>query len=140
MAGNKIKVSALIQAPRERVWDLWTTPEHIINWNFASDDWCCPSANNDLRVGGILLVRMEAKDGSFGFDLEATYTEVERPKHLLSVLTDGRVVDTRFDGDNVFTQVTTVFDAETQNPEEMQQAGWQAILDNFKAYVETHFK
>jgi uncharacterized protein YndB with AHSA1/START domain len=133
---TKITVSAHIGAPAEKIWDFWTSPEHITQWNFASDDWCCPSAQNDLQVGGLLKVRMEAKDGSFGFDLESKYDEVDYLERLLSTLADGRVVDTCFKEDDQGTHVTTTFDAENQHPVDMQQAGWQSILDNFKSYVE----
>lgn len=136
MASKKIKIEAMIAAPLERVWSAWTKPEHIVLWNFASPDWCCPRAVNDLRVGGKYNARMEAKDGSFGFDFEAVYTEVVHPKTIVYRMEDGRQAATEFEqlGDKV--KVTTSFDAEQENPVEMQKDGWQAILDNFKKYVE----
>lgn len=113
MTQRKIAIETTIAAPVGHVWRAYTTPAEITQWNFASDDWCCPHAEADLRVGGRYTARMEAKDGSLGFDFEAIYEEV-----------DGG------------TRVSTVFDAEAQNPVEMQRDGWQAILNNLKAYVE----
>lgn len=137
MANSKIKIEATIFAPVKKVWDSWTKPEHITKWNFASDDWQCPTASNDLRVGGKYSARMEAKDGSFGFEFEATYDAVENQKRLSYTMPDGRHVNTTFDDKGDKTLVTTVFDAESQNSEDMQRNGWQAILDNFKKYTET---
>lgn len=136
MAPKKIKIEAMIAAPIERVWSAWSKPEHIVHWNFASPDWCCPRAVNDLRVGGKYNARMEAKDGSFGFDFEAVYTEVALHKKIVYTMEDGREAATEFEkvGDKV--KVTTAFDAEKENPEDMQKDGWQAILNNFKQYVE----
>lgn len=134
---RKIKIEALIHAGTERVWELWTSPEHIIKWNFASEDWQCPKATNDLRVGGQYTARMEAKDGSFGFDFEAIYDEVVKHKTLSYTMPDGREVTTEFENLGETTRVTTVFDAEKENPEEMQKNGWQAILNNFKKYAES---
>ena len=136
MTQEKIAIEADIQAPVETVWRCWTAPEHMVQWNFASDDWRCPSAENDLRVGGRCRSRMEAKDGSFGFDMEYVYDEVVPQQKLSYTLTDGRTVQTRFESVGGATRVSTLFDPEKQNPAEMQQAGWQAILNNFKAYVE----
>ncbi len=136
MRSIKITIDSLIEAPVSRVWEYWTDPQHIVNWNFASDDWCCPSASNDLQPGGRYLARMEAKDGSFGFDFEAVYDEVIQNKKLAYTLGDGRVVITDFEDLGDKTKVTTRFDSEEMNPEEMQRQGWQAILNNFKAYSE----
>ena len=136
MTQEKIAIEADIQAPVETVWRCWTAPEHMVQWNFASDDWRCPSAENDLRVGGRCRSRMEAKDGSFGFDMEYVYDEVVPQQKLSYTLTDGRTVQMRFESVGGATRVSTLFDPEKQNPAEMQQAGWQAILNNFKAYVE----
>ena len=133
---SKIKIEALISAPPQKVWDHYIQPEHITQWNFASDDWCCPHAEYDLRAGGKYLARMEAKDGSFGFDFEAVYEEVIRHEKIVYKLEDGREVITDFEDVADNTRVVTVFDAENQNPEDMQREGWQAILDNFKRYVE----
>ena len=135
--GEKIAIEAVVKRKRSDVWALWNEPEHIMSWNFASDDWCCPSAENDLRVGGRLLSRMEAKDGSFGFDFEAIYDEVDHEAKLAYTLTDGRRVETRFEDYGDVTRVSTVFEAEEENSPELQRMGWQAILDNFKHYAET---
>lgn len=137
MTFEKITIAATVDAPVDKVWTCYTGPDHITGWNFASDDWCCPSAENDLRVGGVYKARMEAKDGSFGFDFEAVYDKVE-PEALLSyALGDGRQVTVTFEPVDGATKVTTEFDAETQNPLEMQRDGWQAILNNFKTYTES---
>lgn len=136
MSKQTITVETTIDAPVEQVWKAYTAPEDITQWNFASDDWCCPSAENDLTVGGRYRARMEAKDGSFGFDFAAVYDEVEPLKALALVMDDGRKARTTFDVADSATKVTTVFDAETENPIEMQRDGWQAILNNFKTYVE----
>jgi uncharacterized protein YndB with AHSA1/START domain len=138
MAQTKITVEATIQTATNKVWDFWTRPEHITKWNFATDDWQCPKAENDLRVGGKYSARMEAKDGSFGFDFEAVYNEVIDQKKLTYTMDDGRQATTNFENLNGTTKVTTAFDAENENDLEMQRAGWQAILDNFKKYAETH--
>ena len=133
---TKVMVSAIINAPVEKVWESYTLPEHITKWNFASDDWHCPNAENDLKPGGKYKARMEAKDGSFGFDLEAIYDEVVNYKKIVYTMGDGRASATVFEPNGNATKVTTGFDAESTNPVEMQQQGWQAILDNFKKYVE----
>lgn len=137
---NKVKVTiqAQINASPNKVWDFWTNPKHIVNWNFASDDWCCPRAENDLRVGGKYSARMEAKDKSFGFDFECTYTEVVNLKTINYTMGDGRTAHTTFEPSNNGTKVTTIFDAEGTNSVEMQKNGWQAILNNFKKYTESH--
>lgn len=137
---NKVKVTiqAQINASPSKVWDFWTNPTHIVNWNFASDDWCCPKAENDLRVGGKYSARMEAKDKSFGFDFECTYTEVVNLKTINYTMGDGRTAHTTFEPSNNGNKVTTIFDAEGTNPVEMQKNGWQAILNNFKKYTEFH--
>ncbi|UGU15525.1 SRPBCC family protein [Sinomicrobium kalidii] len=133
---EQITVKNTVNAPVAKVWELWTKPEHITKWNFASDDWHCPKAENDLKVGGKLKSRMEAKDGSFGFDFEAVYDEVIDHKKIVYTMTDGRKAITDFEDVDGKTEVTTTFDAETTNSVEMQRGGWQAILDNFKAYTE----
>jgi len=135
---EKIEISALIKATPEKVWRFWTDPAHITGWNFASEDWCCPSAENDLRVGGKYKARMEAKDGSFGFDFEGVYEEVEPFEALAYSLPDGRNVRTSFEAKADSTRVTTGFDPDAENDVEMQRDGWQAILENFKKYAETN--
>jgi uncharacterized protein YndB with AHSA1/START domain len=136
MENLKVIVQAIINAPISKVWENWTEPKHITQWNNASDDWHTPHAENDLRVGGKFLSRMEAKDGSFGFDFEGIYSEVTHFKKIKYGLEDGRQVETIFAENGETTKVTTTFDAENENPVEMQKDGWQAILNNFKKYVE----
>lgn len=131
-----ITVSATVNAPIEKVWRLWTSPEHITQWNNASDDWWTPRAENDLRTGGKFNSRMEARDGSFGFDFNGTYTLVEPHKTIEYVMEDGRVVSISFETVGNETLVTEIFEAEITNSIELQQFGWQAIMDNFKKYVE----
>ena len=118
---TKIKITASIFAPIEQVWNKWTNPEHITKWNFAIDDWQCPRAENDLKVGGKYFARMEAKDGSFGFDFEAIYDVVIQNQELTYTMTDGRKATTIFESNGGETTVTTTFDAESENPVEMQQ-------------------
>ncbi|MGV3538618.1 MAG: SRPBCC family protein [Rufibacter sp.] len=138
MEQTKITIQSTISAPTAKVWDYWTKPEHITKWNFASDDWQCPNAENDLRVGGKYLARMEAKDQSFGFDFEAVYDQVVDHKEITYTMTDGRQATTLFENLGDSTKVTTTFDAEGEHEAEMQRAGWQAILDNFKKYTEAN--
>ncbi len=138
MEKSKITIKAAMNADTQKVWDYYTQPQHITQWNFAADTWCCPSAENDLRVGGKMKSRMEAKDGSFGFDFEAIYNEVLAPQKLVYTMPDGREVAIGFDDQGDTTNMTIVFDAENENPIEMQQGGWQAILNNFKAYLEAN--
>ena len=138
MNETKITIEAMISAGIRKVWDCYILPEHITNWNFASDDWHCPKAENDVQVGGKYIARMEAKDGSFGFDFEAFYDEIIDYKKVSYTMTDGRRAITNFENQNGKTKVITTFDAEKENPVEMQRTGWQAILNNFKKYVESN--
>ncbi|SMD15470.1 SRPBCC family protein [Pedobacter nyackensis] len=133
-----ITVEAVVNAPVDKVWEFWTKPEHIIKWNNASEDWHTPKAENDLRVGGAFSSRMEAKDGSFGFDFGGVYDEVKTNELIAYTLGDDRRVKISFAADGQTTKVTEVFEAEAINPVEMQQTGWQAILDNFKKYAESN--
>lgn len=133
---KQIVVTAEVNAKVEKVWDAWTNPEHVPGWNFASDDWCCPWAKNDLRVGGKFTSRMEAADGSVGFDFEGVYNAVEVNKLLEYEMADGRKVKVEFENRGNTTHVTESFDPENIHPEEMQRAGWQSILNNFKKYTE----
>lgn len=133
---NYITVESIVNAPVEKVWDFWTVPQHIIQWNAASDDWHTTRAENDVRVGGAFSSRMEAKDGSFGFDFSGVYDEVELHKLISYALGDERTVKITFESNGATTKVSETFVAENENPIEMQRAGWQAILDNFKKYVE----
>jgi uncharacterized protein YndB with AHSA1/START domain len=133
---TRITVEATINAPVEKVWKLWTEPKHITQWNNASEDWHTPKAENDLRVGGKFLSRMEAKDGSAGFDFEGVYEEVKTHERVVYSMSDGRRVDIQFKEEENTTTVTETFDAETTHSIEMQKEGWQSILNNFKEYVE----
>lgn len=135
---HKVTVTAIVNAARKKVWDYYTNPEHITKWNFADPSWHCPAASNDMRVGGKYSARMEAKDGSFGFDFEAIYDEVRDGEKFAYTMPDGRQAAVVFGEKGDQTEVIVTFDPETENPVEMQKAGWQAILDNFKKYAETH--
>jgi uncharacterized protein YndB with AHSA1/START domain len=132
---KKIIVETTVQAPVEKVWEYWTEPTHITKWNTASEEWHTPFAENDLQVGGKFLSRMEAKDGSFGFDFGGVYDDVRLNEGIAYTLEDGRKVNISFIRQGDETKVIETFDAENSNPIEMQEAGWQAILDNFKKYV-----
>jgi uncharacterized protein YndB with AHSA1/START domain len=132
----KITVKTTVNAPVEKVWEYWTEPKHITKWNNASEDWHTPFAENDLRVGGKFLSRMEAKDGSFGFDLSGIYDEVNLHEVISYTLPDDRKVKIIFVGHENKTDIIETFHAETENSIELQQQGWQAILDNFKKYAE----
>lgn len=133
---TKVTVQAVIQAPVEKVWTYWTAAEHITKWNQASDEWHAPRAENDLREGGKFLTRMEAKDGSMGFDFTGTYDIVNQHEQISYTMEDGRKVDITFIDQGNATQVVETFDAESTHSVEQQQAGWQAIMDNFKTYTE----
>ncbi len=138
MENSKITIRATINADVEKVWRYYTEPEHITQWNFASDDWHSPRAENDLRPGGKYMARMEAKDGSEGFDFEAIYDDVVPRKKIAYTMTDGRQAIVSFDKADGSTKITISFDAENTNPDELQRQGWQAILNNFKTYTESH--
>ncbi|MFM2290314.1 MAG: hypothetical protein RIS29_127 [Bacteroidota bacterium] len=134
-----LSVHVTVNEPIEKVWKNFTHPEDIVHWYNASEDWHAPRATNDLRAGGKFLTRMEAKDGSFGFDFEGVYSEVIDYKLIVYGLADGRQVQVKFlELNRKTTEVLEVFDAETVNPLEMQQTGWQNILNNFKRYCETY--
>lgn len=130
-----IEVTALTSASRSTVWHAFTDPSHVVNWNFAGDDWCCPSCTNDVRVGGTWSSRMEARDGSFGFDFESTYTEVVEGEKIHLLMADGRRWEVEFSDEGTGTRITERFDPEAENPEDMQRTGWQMILDRFAAYA-----
>lgn len=136
MSFKKITVKALIFADKKKAWDYYTLPEHIVNWNFASDQWHCPRASNDLVVGGKYFTRMEAKFADFGFDFEYTYTEVLPDEGFTFKLPDDREDSVRFIEEEGKTQVQLIFDAETENPIKLQTQGWQTILDQYKKYTE----
>jgi uncharacterized protein YndB with AHSA1/START domain len=131
-----ITVESTINAPVQKVWEYWTKPEHITKWNAASDDWHSPRAENDLRAGGSFSCRMEAKDGSFGFDFGGIYDAVTENEYIEYTMGDGRNVKVRFEGNGSSTKVTESFEAENTNSIELQRGGWQSILDNFKKYIE----
>jgi uncharacterized protein YndB with AHSA1/START domain len=133
-----VTISSTISAPVEKVWKYWTIPEHITRWCNASEDWHAPRAENDLRPGGKFTTRMEAKDGSFGFDFGGVYDMVKPNELIEYTLGDGRIVTIHFSGLGDETRVVEMFDAENENPVEMQKGGWQSILDNFKKYAEQH--
>ena len=133
-----ITVKTIVNAPVEKVWKYWSSPEHITQWNNASDDWHTPRAENDLRKGGKFSARMEAKDGSLGFDFGGVYDNVQENNLIAYTMGDGRKVEIRFSENGNETKIEETFEAENQNSIEMQKAGWQAILDNFKKYTETH--
>jgi len=128
----RITVQCTVKAPIAHVWDCWTKPEHITRWNHASDDWHCPAASNDLRVGGSFIATMAAKDGSMSFDFTGTYDEIIEHKRIAYHMPDNRKVEITFQSNGV----TETFDPENENTLELQQTGWQAILDNFKKYAE----
>lgn len=131
-----ITVSSTIQSPVNKVWDYWTKPEHITKWNAASPDWHTPHATNDLQTGGRFIARMEAKDGSMGFDFGGTYDTVRTNEFIAYTMDDGRKVTISFSAEGDTTRVVESFEAESQNSLELQQFGWQSILDNFKKYTE----
>ena len=131
----KIHVETIVAAPIARVWQAYTTPEDIKKWNAASDDWHTTAATVDLREGGDFSSRMEAKDGSFGFDFAGTYTKIVAPKRIEYTFGD-RMAQIEFTEGPNGVQVRVTFDAETTNPVEMQKQGWQAIHNNFARHVE----
>lgn len=135
-ARNPITVSATVNAPVEKVWKTWNEPQHITQWCAASDDWHAPHAENDVRAGGEFKTTMAAKDGSFSFDFGGVYDDVQEYRSLNYTMGDGRKVSILFEGEGNSTKITETFDPESQNPEEMQRGGWQAILDNFRKYTE----
>jgi len=134
---SRITVEATANAPVADVWKAWNTPGDIMKWNTPDPSWHTPSSENDLRVGGKFKNRMEAKDGSFGFDFEGIYDKVELHKEITYTMPDGRTATTLFTSQDSNTYIETTFDAETENDPEFQKQGWQAILDNFVNYVES---
>lgn len=136
----KITVQTQVRGDLKKVWNAWTDPKHIIHWNNASPDWCTPKAEVDLKNGGTFTYRMEAVDGSIGFDFQGTFTKVEPHSLIFYKMADGREASITFADKGDGVEIVEVFDAENVNPHEMQQAGWQAILDNFKKYVEHYAK
>lgn len=135
-ARTVLTVQATVNAPVEKTWDSFTNPDHIIKWNQASPDWHSPWSKNDLRVGGAFSTRMEARDGSFGFDFGGIYDAVDEHKYIEYTLGDGRKVTITFTAEGNATKVVETFEAEDTHSLEMQQGGWQAIMDSFKNYTE----
>jgi uncharacterized protein YndB with AHSA1/START domain len=133
---DMILVENTINASLEKVWEFWTKPEHIIKWSFASEDWHAPYAENDLTIGGTFKTAMAAKDGSFSFNYEGVYTNIRHLEEIEYEIVDGRKVFILFSKSDNGTKVVESFQPETINPEDLQKAGWQAILNNFKRYVE----
>lgn len=133
-----ITIASTVNAPVKKVWDYWTKPEHIVKWNHASDDWHSPWAKNDLKVGGRFSARMEARDGSMGFDFGGVYDAVKEHQYIEYTLGDGRKVKINFMPQENTTKVEESFEAENVHSLEMQRTGWQAILDNFKTYTESN--
>ena len=138
MEKTVVTVESTIQAPVEKVWETWTQPKHITQWCNASEDWQAPRAENDLREGGSFVTRMEAKDGSMGFDFGGVYDAVRKNEYIEYTMEDGRKVQITFYPKGKETKVVESFEAESQNPVELQRGGWQAILDNFKKYTESN--
>lgn len=137
MTRNKITISVTISADKKKVWDYYTEPKHITKWNFADPSWHCPTATNDLNVNGRYFARMEAKDGSFGFDFDAVYTAIQVGENFTYKF-DGRLATVDFKHTTGGTEVTIIFDPESENPIELQENGWKSILNNFKKYVESN--
>lgn len=136
MKFTKIKVTAQINKPIDRVWRYYTEPEHVMQWNHASEDWYCPNAKNDLREDGRFCYTMAAKNGTTQFDFEGVYTKVEPMSYIAYIMDDGREVTVDFKEQGDSTEVVVDFDAEGENTLELQRQGWQAILDQFKKHVE----
>ena len=134
---NKITVSALINSDSKKVWDFYTHPSHIMNWNFADPSWHCPNVENDMQVGGTYKARMEARDGSAGFDFECIYSEIIEYNEFTYGFGE-RAANVKFVNNDQQTEVIISFDPETENPVELQKAGWQSILNNFKTYTESN--
>lgn len=134
---QQVTVEAMVQAPLDNVWDGWTDPEQVKEWNAASDDWYTPTATNDLRVGGVFHYQMAARDKSVEFDFSGTYTEIVPQQKICYVLGDGRTVKVTFEETGAGVNVKEVFDIEDINSADMQRTGWQAILDRFKRHVES---
>lgn len=132
----KITVETTVEAPLEKVWEAWTEPEHIVQWNFASEDWKCPKAEIDLTVGGKFNYRMEAKDGSMGFNFEGEFTAIDPGRKIQYVMDDGRKVLIGFEASDSGVILNETFEAENELTGEQQRHGWECILNNFKAHVE----
>ena len=132
-----ITVESTIEAPIDMVWDFWTKPEHVMHWNFASNDWHCPNANSDFNIGGEFHYIMAAKDGSVEFDFCGTFTKIIDKTFIEIFLEDGRELNIQFESEGSSTKIIETFEPEEVNSMELQKQGWQAILDNFKSYTES---
>ncbi|MCC9603728.1 SRPBCC family protein [Stieleria sp. JC731] len=132
----EISIETTVDAPIDQVWKAWVTPSDITRWNFASDEWCCPTAQIELVVGGQFSYRMEAKDGSIGFNFEGTFTVIEPQSLIKYALADARIVEVKFVQTDSGVRVVETFDAEDEHSAEQQRQGWQCILDNFKLHTE----
>lgn len=137
---DPISITTTVNSDVEKVWDYWSQPEHIKKWNAASDDWHTVKVKNNLKQDGRFVYRMEAKDGSMGFDFGGDYTKIEKHKLIEYKLDDGREVTIEFEDNGDSTKITEKFEPESENPKDMQEQGWQAILTNFKEYVEKSSK
>ena len=138
MKNDAIKIKIIVNAPKELVWNIYTEPEHIMHWNYATDEWHCPSAVCDLRPEGTFSFRMASKDGKHEFDLKGTYIDI-RPEEFISyALEDGREVQVTFENTSNGISIEQTFEPERSNSLEMQRNGWQTVLDNFKKYVESN--
>jgi uncharacterized protein YndB with AHSA1/START domain len=133
---DPIEVSTTVKAPLNKVWEYWTSPQHITKWNFASDDWHCPNAENDLQIGAKFSYRMESTDGEMGFNFSGKYTEISPNNSITYLIDDGRKVSITFNEEGDSTKIVEQFEADNENARDMQQQGWQAILNNFKQYAE----
>lgn len=134
---STITVEVIVNAPVEKVWESWTNPQDIVNWNFASDDWHCPEAENNLVRGGHFRYKMASKDNKSSFDFAGTYTQIEKLKEINYELGDNRQVQIIFEKlSDSSTKIIEIFEAETENSEELQKNGWQSIINNFKNYTE----
>jgi len=133
-----ITVQTKVQAPLDKIWSFWTVPEHITKWNSASEDWHTPYAENDLKVGGKFKYTMASKDGTMSFDFIGTYSVIQDKRTIAYTIEDGREVIIVFEEQEDGVIIRESFDPELENPKELQQQGWQAILDNFKKYVEAN--
>ena len=133
-----LTVETTVNAPINKVWKYWTKPEHIMKWNNASDDWHTPKAENDLQAGGKFSSTMASKDGSQSFDFTGIYDRVEEPDLIEYTMEDGRKVKIMFTKSGELTEIKETFEAESSHSSDMQKAGWQAILDNFKKYIESN--
>jgi uncharacterized protein YndB with AHSA1/START domain len=138
MENGLVTVETTVNIPLDKAWDCFTNPAHVTHWNFASPDWYCPKAENDLRAGGRFTYSMAAKDGSFSFDFSGVHEEVEIHKRIKTLLDDGRIMEVSFQSNGDNTLVTETFEPENIHPVEFQKAGWQAILDNYKLHAESH--